>query len=121
MYISLLLAVIIQSTGSIWIYLGFKINHDYITSQLCINRFETIPVCKGSCYLEEKIKEEKNNSDTQIKIKLLEVVMVLPVFDLNHKKSTQQPVQAIFVTPISSEPLSEGFCFGIFKPPVLLS
>lgn len=59
MYISLLLAVIMQSTSSIWIYLGFELNRDYIARQLCINRFETIPVCKGSCYLEEKIKEEK--------------------------------------------------------------
>lgn len=120
MYISLLLAIIMQSTGSIWIYLGFQLNRDYIVSQLCINRFETIPVCKGSCYLEEKIKEEKSNNDAEIKVKLLEVAMVLPVPDDNHKKPIQHPIEDIVFTPASIGPLSNGFCFSIFKPPVFL-
>ncbi len=121
MYISLLLAVIMQSTSSIWIYLGFQLNRDYITSQLCINRFDAIPVCKASCYLEEKIKEEKSNTDVQIKIKLLEIAMVLPVFIYKHKKINYQPADDIVFAPISSEPLSDGFCMGIFKPPLFLS
>ncbi|MGO1245514.1 MAG: hypothetical protein ACTJHT_08980 [Sphingobacterium sp.] len=121
MYISLLLAVILQSTSSIWIYLGFQLNRDYIAGQLCINRFETIPICKGSCYLEEKIKEETSNDDAQIKVKLLEFVMVLPVFDDNHKRPIQQLVKDIVFRPTSSGPLSNGFCFSIFKPPIFLS
>ncbi|UQA74149.1 hypothetical protein K2F45_20385 [Sphingobacterium siyangense] len=120
MYISLLLAIIMQSTGSIWIYLGFQLNRDYIVSQLCINRFETIPVCKGSCYLEERIKEEKSNNDAQIKVKLLEVAMVLPIHEDNHKNPIQQPIKDIAFTPVSIGPLSNGFCLSIFKPPVFL-
>lgn len=121
MYISLLLAVIMQSTGSIWVYLGFQLNRDYIESQLCINRFDAIPVCKGSCYLEEKIKEENNNTDAQIKIKLLEIAMVFPVFGHKYKKNNYQPAHDIAFAPISSDPLSDGFCIDIFKPPVFLS
>ena len=118
MYISLLLAVIMQSTGSVWIYLGFQYNKDYIESQICINRFDVIPLCKGSCYLEEKIKEEQNNTDAQIKIKLLEIAMVLPIFDHKHKKISHQTLDHIVFEPISSEPLSDGVCIGIFKPPI---
>ncbi len=120
MYISLLLAVIMQSTSSIWIYLGFELNRDYIARQLCINRFETIPVCKGSCYLEEKIKEEKSNADAQITVKLLEVVMVLPVLDDSHKKPIEHTIEDIVFTPIPIGSLCNGFCFSIFKPPIFL-
>ncbi|MBE8721891.1 hypothetical protein [Sphingobacterium pedocola] len=121
MYISLLLAVTMQSTSSIWIYMGFQLNRDYIAGQLCINRFETIPVCNGSCYLEERIKSEKSNEGVQITVKLLEVVMVLPLFDHFHEKPIQQPSEDIVFTPTFSDPLSNGFYFSIFKPPVFLS
>lgn len=121
MYISLLLAVTMQSTGSIWIYLGFKLNQEYIASQLCLNRFDTIPVCKGSCYLEEKIKEEKDNPDTQIKIKLIEIAMVLPVFNLNPLKNNYQPIDKTVFGRTHSNSLPDGVCIGIFKPPVFLS
>ena len=110
-----------QSTSSMWIYMGFEINRDYIENQLCINRFDLIPVCKGSCYLEEKIKEENNSSESKIKIKLLEVVMILPVFDLDQKQDTPQTVEDIVFTQMSSRPLSDGFFVNIFKPPVLLT
>lgn len=121
MYISLLLAVNMQSIGSIWIYLGFKLNQEYIVSQLCLNRFDTIPTCKGSCYLEEKIKEEKNNTDTQVNIKLFEIIMVLPVFNLNPLKKNHQPVDKTIFGRTYSNSLPEGFCNSIFRPPLLLS
>src|SRR5690606_29425720 len=101
MYISLLLAVIMQSTGSIWVYLGFQLNRDYIESQLCINRFDAIPVCKGSCYLEVKIKEENSNTDAHIIIKLLEIAMILPVVEHQDKKINYVPALDIVFAPLS--------------------
>ena len=58
----LLFIFTIQSTKSLWIITSFQINRDYIASNLCINRFDKIPTCKGQCYLNNELsKEQKNN------------------------------------------------------------
>jgi len=117
MYISLLVAVLIQSMSSMWIFLSFQLNRDYIESQLCINRFDTIPVCKGSCYLEEKIKEDQQHNDAPVKLKLLEVTMILAVFSLSNTQPIQRDINLV-PQKVSPDPLSDGFCFSIFKPPI---
>ncbi|RZF59282.1 hypothetical protein [Sphingobacterium corticibacterium] len=118
MYISLLVAVLIQSTSSMWIFVGFQLNWDYIESQLCINRFDTIPVCKGSCYLEEKIKEDQQHNDAPVKLKLLEVTMILAFFTLNNTQPIQKDIGNLLTQSVATAPLSDGFCFSIFKPPI---
>lgn len=45
-----------QNAGSTWIIGDFYINQDYIVKNVCINRFDTIPICNGKCYLEYKLK-----------------------------------------------------------------
>ena len=58
----LLFIFTIQSTKSLWIITSFQINRDYIASNLCINRFDKIPTCKGQCFLNNELsKEQKDN------------------------------------------------------------
>lgn len=61
----LLFVFAVQSTKSLWIISSFQINRDYIASNLCINRFDKIPTCKGQCFLNDELrKEQKENKKT---------------------------------------------------------
>jgi len=55
----LIAAFLVQCTSQLWIMVAFKINQDFIAANLCINRFDAIPVCKGSCYLEDQLNQEQ--------------------------------------------------------------
>lgn len=55
----ILLLFLIQSTGSLWIISAFYINRDYIAQELCVNRFDKIPVCYGKCYLDKKLSDNE--------------------------------------------------------------
>lgn len=48
-----------QSTSRLWILASFYVQRDYISENLCINRFDAIPVCKGQCYLTKQLKENE--------------------------------------------------------------
>ncbi|MFC4478878.1 hypothetical protein [Flavobacterium chungangensis] len=52
----LLMLLAFQNAGSIWIIGDFYINRDYIAKNVCINRFDSIPICNGKCYLDTKLK-----------------------------------------------------------------
>lgn len=53
----ILMLLVFQNAGSIWIIGDFYINQDYIAKNVCINRFDAVPICNGKCYLENKLKE----------------------------------------------------------------
>jgi hypothetical protein len=49
--------VILQSVSGLFILGSFYLNRDYISANICVNRFDAVPVCKGKCFLENKLKE----------------------------------------------------------------
>ncbi|CAD0002339.1 hypothetical protein [Flavobacterium salmonis] len=55
----ILMLLVFQNAGSIWIIGDFYINQDYIAKNFCINRFDAVPICNGKCYLENKLKENE--------------------------------------------------------------
>lgn len=65
--ISIILVIIsfaYQTTSNFWILTSFYIQRDYIAENICVNRFDAIPVCKGQCYLTAQLKDnsEKNQN-----------------------------------------------------------
>lgn len=58
----LLFIFILQSTKSLWIITSFHVNRDYIAKNLCINRFDKIPTCKGQCFLNNELSKEQKDS-----------------------------------------------------------
>lgn len=53
----LLFLFIFQSTSSFWIMASFYVNQKYIAENICINRFDLIPLCNGTCFLTKELKE----------------------------------------------------------------
>lgn len=79
--IFLLFIFTIQITKSFWIISSFHINRDYIAKNICINRFDKIPTCKGQCFLDDELsKEQKENQKSLLKIEK-ESFYVLSIFN----------------------------------------
>lgn len=58
----LFLSVIVFQCGSGLFVLGyFYYNKAYISKNICINRFDAVPLCKGKCFLKKKLKEQEQN------------------------------------------------------------
>ncbi|MGS4344298.1 hypothetical protein ACKUSY_01610 [Myroides odoratus] len=74
----LLLSFIYQNTSSFWILTSFYINQTYIVENICINRFDAIPMCYGSCYLQSELSED---SDKKMDLPLMKTKEIQPLFN----------------------------------------
>jgi len=61
----LLVSVLLQSFSQMGIYVSFKINQDYITKVLCINKARPKLGCNGKCYLSRKLKQADQQEQKQ--------------------------------------------------------
>jgi hypothetical protein len=52
---------------------SFYAQRDYISKNLCINRFDAIPVCKGQCYLTKQLKENEQREQNLPDLKQKEI------------------------------------------------
>ncbi|MGO4292119.1 hypothetical protein [Chitinophaga sp. RAB17] len=94
--------MLLQSTGNCFIVAAFYLNRNYIASTLCINRFDLIPVCKGSCFLEQKMKENSQQQGNTNSIRYKEITLFC------------QPYERIPAKQLSSESL---ITFGDYRSP----
>lgn len=115
----LLLLFVFQSTSSLWIVSSFYINRNYIAKELCINRFDTVPVCKGVCYLEKKIaesdkKEQKTHSVKEKEIQLFLSPAIAFAYQLT---APMESPKSIAVK--RNDAVKSTFLYSIFHPPKL--
>ncbi|MBO9732095.1 MAG: hypothetical protein J7623_25870 [Chitinophaga sp.] len=71
----LLGVILIQSTGNCWIIAAFYLNRNNIAKALCVNRFEQLPVCRGTCYLQKKLIENEHQQDRLPELKHKEILL----------------------------------------------
>jgi len=110
----------VQSTSQLWVLGVFELNRNYIAANLCINRFESIPVCKGSCVLEKQMNEfgQQQQHIPDLKTKEINLFCESDVFNYAPQTlildliSTHSLLNTSF---ISSEHLR-----SVFRPPSML-
>jgi len=78
----LLFIFALQSTKSLWIITSFQINRDYIASNLCINRFDKIPTCKGQCFLNNELSKEQKDNKKNLTTIEKDTIFIAPQFAL---------------------------------------
>lgn len=115
----LLLSFIYQNTSSFWIITAFYINRDYIAKNVCINRFDTIPVCNGTCYLQQELSAD---SDKKQELPIIKLKEVQPLFYQNI--TYQTAVVKAFIAPriypkYYSKFIISNLVFSLFQPPEL--
>jgi hypothetical protein len=97
---------VFQSTSNLFILGSFIINRDYISENLCINRFDKMPTCKGQCYLGNKLKENEKKEQKLPDFKTKEV-------QLFHQSFTTPSVPL----PYCLNAYSNNYLTSIFHPP----
>ena len=60
-----------------WVWVDFVLNRQYIENNLCINRFDKIPVCKGSCYLDKQVKKVDKQEQKFPELKVKELALYI--------------------------------------------
>ncbi len=114
--------VMAQLCSGLFIISSFYWNQQEIARTLCINRFDKIPVCKGSCYLNAQLEKTQEKEPVKYpSFKLKTVEWVLP------PKETltviQQPEFLIEkrVIPLRKKKCStSSYSASVFHPPQLL-
>ncbi|QNL49873.1 hypothetical protein H8S90_24785 [Olivibacter sp. SDN3] len=79
MVLLLIVVVVMQPLGRLWLFVSFKINQGYIAKELCENRNRPELECNGQCVFMKKIKQldkqEHEHAPVQVK-QLVEIVYV---------------------------------------------
>ncbi|MBD3750629.1 MAG: hypothetical protein IE931_14165 [Sphingobacteriales bacterium] len=97
---------------------SFYAQRDYISKNLCINRFDAIPVCKGQCYLTKELKEneKKEQNLPDIKQKEIQLFFVNNLCFIFHKIVFEERLN---IKIYKENFLSPEYLFSIFHPPQL--
>lgn len=115
----MLLTFVFQSTFNFWIIISFYANREYIAENICINRFDQIPVCKGQCFLNEKLQENEKQEQKLPNLKVKEIQLFCDTADYTYTKMPaffqEYPKPAILPDFILIRKLSTS----IFHPPKL--
>jgi len=61
----LIFAVFAANFSMVFVYMGFKLNQEYIAQNLCVNRFKPSLHCNGHCYFMQKLKQAEDNQKKQ--------------------------------------------------------
>ncbi len=113
----LLIALLFQSFSNLWIISSFYINQDYISKNLCINRFDTIPVCNGRCFLNKQLK--KNDAENQKIPNIKEKEIQLYFYHQNHTsyyfKTSVETKKSIVIK--NQHHIKQAYLSAIFRPP----
>lgn len=113
----MMLVIFVQSTNQVWIIIGFHLNKTYIENNLCQNRFDKIPVCKGSCVLEKQLNDNDKNQEKIPTIKFKEITLFHSnVIEYHQEKSLAIiPLENNYKT--ASSVTTTSFHPFIFRPP----
>jgi hypothetical protein len=77
--ISLAILLLLLSVRDLLTFAAFKIHQDTIAAELCINRYEVVPMCFGQCFLDQQIEINKDLADHSGKAALPDI-SAKPVF-----------------------------------------
>jgi len=116
----LLAAFLVECTSQLWIMAAFKINQDYIAANICVNRFDAIPICKGSCYLEVQLNQDQKHQQKFPDLKMKETTLFCK------GNSIDSLTQTIFSKADVSYPylrisfFTTNYLRSVFRPPMIV-
>lgn len=115
------MAFALHTTSELWIIVSFQINRNYIAENLCINRFDNIPLCKGSCYLQKQLTSNENQQQKLPDLKTKDTVwfyqtpeIVIP------NKETSLFCMTVY-SPAKTGALLPAYLNVLLKPPAKLA
>lgn len=114
------------SLGLVWIIalnamslsavqLSFELNRDYIAEFLCIEREKEITVCRGTCFLKDKLKQAEDQQEQNQLSHVVFAVFFIPSYWENTFLTPESPaiIFSAFQENLHAAPIAELF----FHPP----
>lgn len=105
-----------QSTSTLWIMASFYAQRDYISKNLCINRFDAIPICKGQCYLTKQLKENEKKEQNLPDLKQKEIQLFFQN-DLSFEFEKAIFEERLNTLNYKDNFISSEYLFSVFHPP----
>ncbi|MEG0915743.1 MAG: hypothetical protein RSF68_01875 [Myroides sp.] len=118
--LTLLLSFIYQNTSSFWIITSFYINQDFISENICVNRFDKIPVCNGKCFLQKELTADSDKERQIPNIKLQELQPLFYQTAFYQNAFVQEYVTSVIYPEYNSEFVTSKLVFSVFQPPELV-
>lgn len=112
----ILMLFVFQNAGSIWIIGDFYVNQDYISKNLCIKRFDAVPICNGKCYLENKLEKSEKQQQKFPTVTYREVQLFLQ----NPPQFSFSPIHFVFKNKYPALDMGSqksDYIFSIYHPP----
>lgn len=113
----LIVVFLMSAMYKTWVWIDFVLNRQYIETNLCINRFDKIPVCRGACYLDKQVKKVDKQEQKFPELKVKEIALYVvskPHYIFQHVESKQFNIH----TFLSYQDLYFNlFNSSIFHPP----
>lgn len=113
----LLMSFAFQNAGNLWIISSFYINQDYIAKNLCINRFDKIPLCYGKCVLNKQLKDNDKEQQKFPNVKEKEIQLYFycqESIEFSKKITVENSKRAILKKDSN---IKNTFLYSIFHPP----
>src|SRR3954467_192611 len=111
-----LFVIMLQGMSTLFIFTSFYINRDYISNNVCVNRFDKIPICKGQCYLGGKLKENEKQEKKFPDLKQKEIQLYhteQQTFNAFYKNSADINIPSRYAVAL----YSSSFYASVFHPP----
>ena len=115
----LMFLLITQIFSKYFVMLSFQLNRDYISKNLCENRYRPQLHCKGNCVLMKKIKQEQQQEQNAPCPGKTEISTII----LSSRSFFAAAVPLVFTSTLSyvmvadsGKPIDRAF--SIFHPPV---
>ena len=108
--------MITQSVSKLWIVGSFYLNRDYIAKNVCVNRFDSMPLCKGSCFLNDKLEKAEQEEQRLPDIKQKDIQLICQKSFLNEFTNPE----SFFIPKYSNNAeinYQSNFSVSIFHPP----
>lgn len=88
----LIVVFLMSAMYKTWVWIDFVLNRQYIETNLCINRFDKIPVCRGACYLDKQVKKVDKQEQKFPELKVKEIALYVvskPLFIFQNVENKQ--------------------------------
>jgi hypothetical protein len=116
----LLIAFVFQTTSNLWIISSFYINQDYIAKNVCVNRFDKIPVCYGKCFLTKQLKENDKEQQKTPNVKDKEIQLYFyaqKTLQFNRNITVDKATKVIITKDCN---ITNPLLYSIFHPPKMV-
>jgi hypothetical protein len=111
-----LIVFVFQSTSTLWIMASLYAQREYISKNICVNRFDAIPVCKGQCYLTKQLKENEKKEQNFPDLKQKEIQLFCQN-NLSFEFSKRIFEERLNTLNYKDNFLSSEYLFSVFHPP----